>query len=31
MKSSKIEALPQYEEVFHLMNYLDFETFSEFL
>jgi len=31
MKASSVQSLPQYEEIFYLMNYLDFETFSEFL
>jgi hypothetical protein len=31
MRASSGEAIEQYQDVFYLMNYLDFETFSQFL
>ena len=31
MKESPIDMLERYEEIFYIANYLDFETFSEFL
>lgn len=31
MKASTLDSMKNYEEVFYLMNYLDFETFSDFL